>query len=79
MRFSMDVWKRRALRGSLQPKSVTGLVRQNYTLEIAVAVAVAGPTKGEVDMIKVVGPEHMDLEVLENCRPETGDVSKLKV
>ena len=41
--------------------------------------AFVDPEQGEVDTIKAVGLERKDSEVLGNYRPDTGDVSKLKM
>lgn len=72
MRFLMDVSTEKALRGSLQPKSGTGLVRPSCTMDIATAIV--GLRPNGADRVKVVGLERTGLAVLENCRPNTGDV-----
>lgn len=75
----MDVWKEKALRESLRPKTGWELVQQSRTMDIAIAVAVVGLRQGGTDRVKVVVLERKGLEVLENCRPNTGDVLELKV
>ena len=74
--FSMDGWKRKALRVSLQPKIGTEPVQQSYMLDNAIAAV--GPKERETDTVKVEGLERKDSEALENYRPNTDDVSESK-
>lgn len=77
MQVSMDVWKERTLRESLRPKTGSELVQQSCTMDIAIAVAVDGLRQGRTDRVKVVVLERKGLEVLESCRPNTGEMLKL--
>lgn len=72
MRCLMGVWKEKALRERLRPKTWTELVRQSCRMDIATAIV--GLRQNGADRVPAVGLERTGSEVREKCRPDTGDV-----